>query len=128
MAKPAPPSRVIPALLWCLDVALHSNDLTRSDLARAMGVSPSSVTRWLDGRLPSPANGSSDQNPLDRLVDAVADLTGVSALTLWKQALDIYEKNGDAPEAWTWMASDQRIRAKLKAAEKAGLIASEEPV
>lgn len=81
-----------------------------------MDVNPSIVTRWLNGRLPSPVK-SGDQNPRDMLIDAVADLTGVPAVALWRAALQLYEDHGDDPHTWEWLKKDQRIRARLRSSE-----------
>lgn len=81
-----PRSQVVGALLIVLDAELYAAGLTRADLARHLGVPPSTVKRRLEG-----AGAAKD---LDRLVAAVAAVVGKVPLEFWARALSV----GSSPD------------------------------
>lgn len=84
------------ALGFTLDRALRLQGKTRTDLARALGVAPSTIKRRMDG----PGLSVSGAGELDAFVDAVAELLDLEPLALWQDALVVWSGQPRSPEQW----------------------------
>jgi hypothetical protein len=81
------------AIRFVIDMELYTHRFTRTDLARLLGVSSSTIKRQMEGS--TPAGG------LDDLVSATSEIVGIAPIRMWRRALQLWALNGDSPDYWT---------------------------
>lgn len=106
------------AVLHVLDTQLYLSGHTRSDLARYLGVSRSTVKRRLE------ASFADYEGGLDGMVEATAAVIGRPPIELWESALSLWQQHGDSERYWQELKRNRIEIVKagpMTAAEKEGL-------